>query len=599
MSRVHTILVVDDDRLLRVMAKDLLERNGLEVVTARTAAESLEALSGHEFGAVLLDLILPDANGLELLPRIHQVSPETPVVIMTAYASLDSAVAAIKKGAYDYITKPLDPVLLSNSIDKALASYELVRYNRALIRRLEERARRMDLVNQVGLAVTATLQFDALTELARDRVGRLFDAEVRFWFRHGDGLRAVHGEAGEAPGALAERVFAEAVPLCLDQEAPAMVAPLVVRNRPIGVMGVSRAPGSAPFDAEDFEIYKALANFLAIATENARLTRDLQKSKETVEEYSATLETKVRERTLELEQRHGELQAAHGRLVQASAHLEQSNRQLRETRDRLIAQEKMASLGGVAAGVAHEINNPIGFVSSNLETLAEYFEELRPFLLASRELLGEAAAGLAPQEVLAQLQNDLADLDLDFMLEDIPKLVEESRQGIGRVSKIVLDLKVFSRQDNWEMVQANVNDALESALTIAWNQLKYKTEVKRDLAALPPIPCVPNRLSQVFLNLLVNAAQAIETSGVVYLRTRALANRVRVIIADTGSGIPAEVRQRIFDPFFTTKRPGEGTGLGLSLAYEIIERHGGRLRVRSLPGKGTCMVVELPRETAE
>ncbi|WP_442856864.1 sensor histidine kinase [Desulfuromonas sp. DDH964] len=148
------------------------------------------------------------------------------------------------------------------------------------------------------------------------------------------------------------------------------------------------------------------------------------------------------------------------------------------------------------------------------------------------------------------------------------------------------------------MVSADVNKALESALTIAWNQLKYKTEVKKELAELPPVLCAPNRLSQVFLNLLVNAAQAIETKGVVRLRSRALKDKVRVIVADTGCGIPAQLRKRILDPFFTTKRPGEGTGLGLSLTYEIVQRHGGRLRVRSLPGKGTCMVVELPLQRA-
>ncbi len=590
--------MVDDDRLLRAMAEDLLARNGLEVWTARSGEECLRALREQAFDAILLDMILPDHNGLDLLPRIHQTSPDLPVVIMTAYASLDSAVAAIKKGAYDYITKPLDPVLLSNSIDKALASYELVRSNRELIQRLENRVQRLELVNQVGMAVTATLQFDELTGLACDSLGRLFQCEVQLWLRQEGSDRLVRCDGGGNSGpevvGLVRSVMEDGVARCLDRDFPAMIAPLVVGTRPIGVMGVYRARGEQGFDPEDFEIYKALVSFLAIATENARLTQDLQASKQTVEEHSLTLEGKVRERTTELEQRHSELQAAHSRLVQTSAHLEQSNRQLRETRDRLLSQEKMASLGVVAAGVAHEINNPIGFVNSNLESLGEYLQDLRPFLEICGERLGVEAAGNDPQEQLRALREALTGVDLDFLLEDLPKLVDESRQGIARVSKIVLDLKVFSRQDNWEMVQGDVNGALESALTIAWNQLKYKTEVKKELGALPPIRCAPNRLSQVFLNLLVNAAQAIETRGVVRLRSRALADRVRVMVADTGGGIPPELRKRILDPFFTTKRPGEGTGLGLSLAYEIVKRHGGSLRARSLPGRGTCMVVDLP-----
>jgi signal transduction histidine kinase/DNA-binding response OmpR family regulator len=596
--KVNKILVVDDDRLLRTMAEDLLVRNGLEVWTARSGEECLAALKEQAFDAVLLDLILPDHNGLDLLPRIHQASPDLPVVIMTAYASLDSAVAAIKKGAYDYITKPLDPVLLGNSIDKALASYDLVRSNRELIQRLESRVQRLELVNQVGMAVTATRQFDQLTGLACETLGRLFKCEVQLWLRHSGSKRLVRCDSGDDPGLdmvnLARRVLEEGVPLCLDRDFPAMIAPLVVGTRPIGVMGVSRTRGQRSFDPEDFEIYKALVSFLAIATENARLTSDLQASKQTVEEYSLTLEAKVRKRTIELEQRHNELQTAHTRLVQTSAHLEQSNRQLRETRDRLLSQEKMASLGVVAAGVAHEINNPIGFVNSNLESLGEYLQDLQPLLRACGEHLGVEAAARDPREQLAALRQELTGLDLEFLLDDLPKLVEESRQGIARVSKIVLDLKVFSRQDNWEMVPADINGALESALNIAWNQLKYKTEVKKEFGILPPIRCAPNRLSQVFLNLLVNAAQAIETRGVLRVRSRALPDRVRVMVADTGSGIPPELRKRILDPFFTTKRPGEGTGLGLSLAYEIVKRHGGSLRVRSLPGRGTCMVVDLP-----
>ena len=393
---------------------------------------------------------------------------------MTAYASLDSAVEAIKKGAYDYITKPLDPVLLSNSIDKALASYGLIRSNRELIRRLEERVQRLDLVNQVGMAVTATLQFDDLIALARETLGQLFHCQVQLWLRQEQGRKLLlyggQGSEIRAVVQLARQVMEDGIPLCLDRGFPAMVAPLVVGNRPIGVMGVSREPGQRAFDPEDFEIYKALVSFLAIATENARLTRDLRKSKEIVEEYSATLEAKVRERTLELEQRHSELQAAHSRLVQTTANLEQSNRQLRETRDRLISQEKMASLGVVAAGVAHEINNPIGFINSNLETLGDYFTGLNRYLQVSHDTLAVSAAEGDPGAQLAELRRALENLDLDFLLDDIPKLVGESRQGIARVSKIVLDLKVFSRQDNWEMVSADVNKALESALTIAWNQ---------------------------------------------------------------------------------------------------------------------------------
>jgi signal transduction histidine kinase/FixJ family two-component response regulator len=592
---VNTVLVVDDDRLLRTMTEDLLARHGFRSVSACTGDEGMAILADREVGTVLLDLILPDSNGLELLPQMHRHRPEVPVIIMTAYASLDSAVEAIKKGAYDYITKPLDPVLLCNTVGKALESYRLIRSNRELVGRLEERVQRLELVNRVGMAVTATLQLNELMGTVRETLSRLFRCEVQLWLKEEEGGRLrSYGPASRELLDLVRKVLAERLPLCHGEGVPAMAAPLVARNRTIGVMGVFRPVGEKSFDPEDFEIYKALVSFLAIAMDNARLTEALKESKETVEEYSHTLEARVRQRTAELEQRHDELQRANARLIKTTAHLEQSNRQLRDTRDRLLSQEKMASLGVVAAGVAHEINNPIGFINSNLETLEDYLSELGPLLEICRTGIAGKEPETLPVSRLAELQQALRRVDLDYLQRDLPQLLEESRQGIERVRRIVLDLKTFSRRDNWELCEVNINDVLESALTIAWNQLKYKAEVIKELAELPPLRCSSTRLSQVFLNLLVNAAQAIDSRGKVRLRTRALGDRIRIMVADTGSGIPPKVRQRIFDPFFTTKQTGEGTGLGLSVAYQIVGLHGGDLRVRSLPGVGTCLVVDLP-----
>lgn len=274
------------------------------------------------------------------------------------------------------------------------------------------------------------------------------------------------------------------------------------------------------------------------------------------------------------------------------------NKRLEEAHDQLLQSEKLASIGQLAAGVAHELNNPIGFVNSNLGTLDRYLADIMRIVDAYDRA---AAARGDPTEGLAAVARLKAACDFDFIRNDIKPLMADSRDGIARVSRIVRDLKSFSHSSEQEWGWADLHAGIESTLNIVRNELKYKCELVRDFGDLPEIWCIASQLNQVFMNLLVNAGQAIETSGTITIRTRCATNdgEVRIEIADTGQGIAAQNLSRIFDPFFTTKRIGTGTGLGLSLSYGIVQRHRGRIEVESEVGKGSLFRVCLPIKPAE
>lgn len=304
---------------------------------------------------------------------------------------------------------------------------------------------------------------------------------------------------------------------------------------------------------------------------------------------NASLEARVAERT--------------AALAAANAQLEEEKRELRatlaslgEARSRLLQNEKMASIGQLAAGVAHEINNPIGFVSSNLAALGEYMDDLLTVLDAYAE--AEPLIAMEPQAI-GRIRELSRACDLPFIRDDMQKLLAESREGIARVKGIVQDLRVFTHVDGNGRQPTDLRACLESTLNLTANELHQKAEVRREYGELPLLECNPGQINQVLMNLLVNAAQAIESQGVITVRTGADETWGWVEVEDNGRGIPVEHQERIFEPFFTTKGVGEGTGLGLSLSWNIIEQHGGIIGVDSAPGRGSRFRVSLPLPTGE
>ncbi len=270
--------------------------------------------------------------------------------------------------------------------------------------------------------------------------------------------------------------------------------------------------------------------------------------------------------------------------------LEDAYTKLKATQVQILQSEKMASIGQLAAGVAHEINNPMGFISSNLGTLSKYLNKLAEFINTQIEII-ESLNSTDASERLNELKKKLK---LDYILEDLGQLIKESLEGTDRVKKIVQNLKSFSRVDEAEYKFADINECIESTLNIVWNELKYKATVTKEYGEIPQSKCYPHQLNQVFMNLLVNAAQAIEKQGEIKIKTWNGDGFINISISDSGSGIPEDKLNRIFEPFFTTKPVGKGTGLGLSITYDIVKKHGGGIEVASKAGQGTTFTVRLP-----
>ncbi len=292
------------------------------------------------------------------------------------------------------------------------------------------------------------------------------------------------------------------------------------------------------------------------------------------------LEQTVESRTRELEKQ--------------KRNLEETVEKLQRTQSQLLQADKMASIGQLAAGVAHEINNPIGFVSSNLNSLGQYVEDLKFVLAAYDGMLSDCQEHDEFAAKVEEIQRVRQEKDIDYVLSDVGNLLAESVEGTERVRQIVADLRDFSHVDNPDANEEDINDLLDKTMNVAWNELKYKTEIVREYGEIPTVLCYGGKLGQVLLNLLVNAAQAIKERGTITVRTGQESENIWIEVADTGSGIPPENLNRIFDPFFTTKEVGKGTGLGLNLAYNIVHAHGGKISVDSTVGEGTTFRIELP-----
>jgi len=314
----------------------------------------------------------------------------------------------------------------------------------------------------------------------------------------------------------------------------------------------------------------ALLDLFALVTLR---NRQLDQAQQELREANQALEAKVQARTQELAQSNTALRESLGRLQQ--------------TQQQLLQSEKMAAVGQLAAGVAHEINNPLGFVNANLGTLGSYVQAL----LAAVDATEAGRVGTAPATAGA--------LSVAEIREDLPDLLRESRDGLARVTRIVGDLREFAHLDAGTWAPADLNVLLESALSLVAGALHERhITVHKALAALPPVDCMAPQLTQVWVCLLRNAAQAVGSAGELTLRSGYDGQRCWIEVQDNGCGMTAEVQQRIFEPFFTTRPVGQGTGLGLSMAWDIVARHQGHIDVSSAPGRGSCFRVSLPRQHA-
>ena len=311
------------------------------------------------------------------------------------------------------------------------------------------------------------------------------------------------------------------------------------------------------------------------------------------EKFIRNIETAALQLGCGIDRRESEVQ-----LRQNIEQLERANDDLRSAKDQLVQSEKLVSIGQLAAGVAHEINNPIGFVMSNVNSIRDYLGQFIS-TFESYQSLAEAVSKNDQAEInnaLAHVKEKVESEDLDFVVSDASDIIEESVQGMLRVKDIVDGLKTFARTDKTTVQEANVNDIIDVSLKMVSYELKYKCEVKKDFGDIPMILCNSGKLSQVLTNLMVNASHAIDENGTITVATYPHNGGVKITVADTGCGIEQEKISEIFNPFFTTKPVGQGTGLGLSVSYGIVQEHGGTIEVDSEVGVGTTFTIILPSE---
>ena len=462
-----------------------------------------------------------------------------------------------------------------------------------------------------GVRELAAGDYEARVKVgSRDEVGRLASA---FNKMAGD-LSVVHGELVGQQSVLEQRIATSIAEFQLiTDHMPAMMSYLDAERRyhyhnkrleqwmgltadEIDGRHITEVLGKENYAAVEGWIDKALSG-KQVSFERAHLRRDGKRQYistdlvprfgdegKVIGYYAMTQDISVRR----------EAEAA---LMQRNDELKRINQQLSETQNQLLQSEKLASIGQLAAGVAHEINNPIGYVNSNLSSLERYYKQVFGVL----DVYEEAEPSISDAKVSARIAAAKEEADLRFVREDIAAVMVESRDGISRVKKIVRDLKDFSRVDarqEWQFV--NLHEGIDSTLNIVNNEIKYKADVVREYGTLPEIECLSSQVNQVVMNLLVNAAHAIgEERGRITIRTGCEGQEAWFEVADNGVGIPVEIQSRIFDPFFTTKAIGKGTGLGLSLSYGIVQKHHGRIEVASAVGRGATFRVWLPVRRAK
>ncbi len=304
---------------------------------------------------------------------------------------------------------------------------------------------------------------------------------------------------------------------------------------------------------------------------------------------------KTGERIIQLEKQHHDMR---DELIGKNKELDDTLVDLKKTQSQILQSEKMASIGQLAAGVAHEINNPIGFIGSNLEALSDYMEDVTDLLNRYQEFQKTIKASEGISEPAKKQLSDLAEfeeqIEINYLKDDIPELLNDCKDGTQRVARIVADLKSFAHPGNDKQMLIDLNAGLDTTLNVVFNEIKYKATVAKEYGKISMVEGFPQKLNQVFMNILVNAAQAIEEKGEITITTLNEDSHVVVKIADNGCGIKPENLPKVFDPFFTTKEIGKGTGLGMNIAYNIIEDHHGTIAVESEVGKGTTFIIRLP-----
>ncbi|MDA8180382.1 MAG: response regulator [Deltaproteobacteria bacterium] len=556
-------LVVDDDKGVGNFAVQALEYVGFTVHQAEDGLGGLSIFEQQRPDIVLLDVMMPKMDGIAACAAIRGMPGGrlTPILMMTGLNDIESVNRAFEAGATDFISKPFNSSVLgyrTRYLLRAARAFHAAQtaeehYSRLYRDQQEIAGRLLSLMNNVP-GVTYRGIRDWTVTFISVKVKKLTGYTPEDFLSAGIVWRDL---------VLPEDfdTLKKAYRAAVQERKGILRVEYRIRHKDGTIRWIEDRRQLIYTPEMDFAYVDGL---LLDITERKAMDAALADEK-------TLLEAAQRELTVkndELNDAYSDLKSAHAQMLQ---------------------KEKMASIGLLAAGIAHEINNPIGFVASNLLTLEKYVGRFTEFSKAAVAVAAEALPASA-----AEFEGKRKALKVDRILEDVVPLIRESIEGTTRVSKIVSDLKSFSRVDDSGMKNADLNECLSSTINIAWNEIKYKAVLHKEFGDLPPVLCWPQQLNQVFMNLLVNAAQAIEKEGEITVRSWTEGDAVLVSVSDTGCGIPRDNLNRIFEPFFTTKEVGKGTGLGLSIAYDIVKKHSGAITVKSEEGKGATFTVRIP-----
>jgi signal transduction histidine kinase len=351
--------------------------------------------------------------------------------------------------------------------------------------------------------------------------------------------------------------------------------PLIFQSKLCGILYLENNLAPGTFTSESLEVLKILSGQIVISIENARLYRSL-------EQYNRTLEENVTKRTAEISQKNEQLNIQKEELRIALENLKQSQ-------FHLVQSEKMASLGQLVAGIAHEINNPVTFISAGVDSLATNLEEIRQVLNIYHTISPENV-----EDKLKEIEELKEKVEYKEAIDEINKLIDSIKNGTKRTSEIVRGLRTFSRLDEDIIKLADINGGLDSTLILLHNKYKNRIEIVKKYGDIPLIECYPGQLNQVFMNILSNAIDAIADTGKITITTSKISEQIHISVKDTGRGIKDNLKEKIFEPFYTTKEVGSGTGLGLSISHGIIEKHNGSISVKSKFGEGSEFIILIP-----
>ncbi|MGD9160917.1 MAG: response regulator [Desulfobacteraceae bacterium] len=564
------ILIVEDDYVSRDVLQKTLQKAGYDTVTAEDGLEALERYHEADINLIISDWMMPNMDGISLCKKIREISKGNYVyfIILTVKDKKEDLIEAFEAGADDFISKPLNTGEIKARIKTGERIIKLEQEHNLLQNVLIESKNKLltvfDSLKEEVISIDADFKIISVNKSMLNEMNMPFNRIIGSDLLNMLAVRKFTGKEESIPS-LIRKTFTSgkcraSIHECVDKKGETkqkeVIYTPVKHNDKVSQVVIS--------------------------------CRDITEEMKNSEKISH-LNKELNDAILQVKSKNDEL--------------EETLQRLRDAQSQMLQSEKMSSIGQLAAGIAHEINNPTGFVSSNLKTFTDYQEDINELIIKYRELLSRLKDLHTHKEtpdkikdLIQKISEHEEKININYILEDIKNLIAETQEGANRIKKIVQDLKDFAHPGEDKLQLADINKNIESTLNIVRNEIKYKANVYKEFGDIPEIECYPHQLNQVFMNILVNAAQAIEKNGEIKIVTRKVDNYINILISDNGAGISKENISKIFDPFFTTKEFGKGTGLGLNVVYNIIKKHKGKIDVDGEPGKGTTFTISIPVE---